>query len=105
MTYQFGEILLLSFPFSDTGAFKKRPALVLLDSNDDDVVVCRITSVRHFSSYDVFIQSWQQAGLLTPSTIRVHKIATLKKTLVDKRIGHLNQQLKEEVINTFQSFV
>lgn len=40
----FGEIVLLRFPFTDEKKFKKRPALMLIDTVDGDIVVCRITS-------------------------------------------------------------
>lgn len=40
----FREIVLLKFPFTDVDKYKKRPALVLLDTNDSDIIVCRITS-------------------------------------------------------------
>ena len=40
----FIEIILLKFSFTDVDKYKKRPALVLLDTNDSDIIVCRITS-------------------------------------------------------------
>ncbi len=40
----FGDIVLLKFPFTNTKTFKKRPALIIKDLNDNDIIVCRITS-------------------------------------------------------------
>ncbi len=87
-----GDILLLRFPFSDQGSFKKRPALMLLDAGDDDVLVARVTSRRHASTYDIEITDWSRAGLLLPSVVRLHKMATLEKTLIVKRLGRLNDK-------------
>jgi mRNA interferase MazF len=42
--YRPGEIVLLSFPFADATEVKRRPALVLLDIGDEDIVVGRVTS-------------------------------------------------------------
>ncbi len=53
--YQPGEIVLLLFPFTDMGGAKRRPALVLLDTGDTDIVVARVTSQAHQSQYDVEI--------------------------------------------------
>ncbi len=42
--FRFGEIVLIRFPFSDSSEAKKRPALILKDTEDGDVIVNRITS-------------------------------------------------------------
>jgi len=38
----FGDIVLLKFPFTDGTTYKRRPALIINDFNDGDVIVCRI---------------------------------------------------------------
>jgi mRNA interferase MazF len=35
------------------------------------------------------IQNWQEAGLLLPSVARIHKLATLEKRLIERRLGSL----------------
>lgn len=90
-TYSFGDIVLLAFPFTDTKKKKKRPALVLFDSNDGDVILCRITSQLTNTDYDYIIEDWDICGLLLPSVVRLHKIATLEKALIEKKLGFLNQ--------------
>jgi mRNA interferase MazF len=87
--YQPGDIVLLEFPFSDTIGVKRRPALVLLDVGDDDILVARVTSRITHSRFDAEIVEWEQAGLLLPSVARVHKIATLEKKLVRRKLGTL----------------
>ena len=42
--YRPGDVVLLVYPFTSGEGAKKRPALVLLDTGDDDVVAARITS-------------------------------------------------------------
>ncbi|HGJ65318.1 TPA: type II toxin-antitoxin system PemK/MazF family toxin [bacterium] len=88
-SYNFGDIVLLLFPFADTSESKKRPALILLDSGDDDILVARITSQLYQTFYDVEIISWREVGLLVPSVVRLHKLATLGKRLVDQKLGTL----------------
>ncbi len=41
--YRPGEVVLLLFPFADATGAKRRPALVLVDTGDDDIIVARIT--------------------------------------------------------------
>lgn len=87
--YQPGEILLLSFPFVDAASSKRRPALVLLDTGDEDIIVARITSQIAPTDFDVELEEWQRAGLLLRSYVRVHKVATLEKRLVERKLGTL----------------
>ena len=87
--YRPGEIVLLSFPFTDATEVKRRPALVLLDTGDEDIVVGRVTSQVAQGPFDVELAEWREAGLLLPSVVRVHKVATLGKRLVERRLGAL----------------
>ncbi|MEA1864610.1 MAG: type II toxin-antitoxin system PemK/MazF family toxin [Euryarchaeota archaeon] len=88
--YQIGEIVLLAFPYADQRGVKRRPALVLLDTGDGDVVVARVTSRQVQTMYDVKLIEWKQAGLLLLPVVRLHKLATLqKKTLAERRLGIL----------------
>ena len=77
-----GDLVLLAFPFSSGAGFKQRPALVILDSSDEDVLVARVTTQPYDSTFDVTIQGWRTAGLLAPSVARLHKIATIDNSLV-----------------------
>ncbi len=95
--YRPGEIVLLSFPFVDATKVKRRPALVLLDLGDKDIVVARVTSQVAQGPFDVELVEWKRAGLLIPSIVRVHKVATLEKRLVEQRLGALTANDWERV--------
>ena len=73
--YKFGDIVLIKFPFTDNLTFKKRPALIIKDTNDGDVIVARITSKSYNTEYDIELADWSKSGLKLPSVIRVHKLA------------------------------
>jgi len=88
-TYLPGDVVLLAFPFADTSGTKRRPALVLIDVGDQDVVVARVTSQPLSTAFDVSLDDWEEAGLVLPSVVRVHKVATLEKTLVERPLGAL----------------
>lgn len=78
-SYQSGEVILLSFPFADAAGSKRRPALVFLNTGDEDIIVARITSQIPQTDFDVELVEWQQAGLLLPSVVRVHKYSNSGK--------------------------
>ncbi len=98
---EFGDIVLLKFPFTDGTKTKKRPALIINDLNDGDIIVCRITSHIYNTKNDIFINEWEKAGLKLPSVIRVHKIATLDKELIDTNMGQINESTEMKVEKTF----
>lgn len=93
----FGDIVLLKFPFTDGKTFKRRPALVINDFEDGDIVVCRITSQIYKTKNDILIDDWDKSGLKLPSVIRVHKIATLNIELVEIIMGQIDNPTKEKV--------
>jgi mRNA interferase MazF len=93
----FGDIVLLKFPFIDGKNFKRRPALIINDFDDGDIIVCRITSQIYNSPFDVPIDRWKESGLKLPSVIRVHKLAALEKDLVEATMGKIDDPTKERI--------
>jgi len=95
----FGEIVLLKFPFTSGKTFKKRPALIINDFEDGDIIVCRITSQIYNTKNDIYIENWEKSGLRLPSVIRVHKLATLKKDMVEIVMGKISNSSKNQIKN------
>ncbi len=80
---------MISFPFAELDQTRRRPGLVLLDTGDADIVIARITSRTARTDHGVEISGWQGTGLLLPSIVRLDKLATLGKGLMDRRLGVL----------------
>ncbi len=104
-SYPIADLLLVDFPFTASGPGKPRPALVILDSGDADVVLARVTTQKPSGPFDVAIHDWQQAGLLAPSTVRVHKLATLSKTRIHKPLGALTTVDRKAVAAVLQQII
>ena len=102
-TIEIGTIVLLKFPFTDGSGFKRRPALVLRDSEDGDIVVCRITSRIYQSPHDIYLDEWSKYGLKLPSVVRVHKMATLEKYLVETIMGKIDANVLSTVRKVYIS--
>ena len=88
--YEFGDILLVDFPHSDLEQAKRRPALVILDIADADVMLAPITTRERTGPGDIEIQNWQEAGLLRQSWVRLAKVASMEKRIVARRLGRLS---------------
>src|SRR5829696_480794 len=85
-----GDIVLITFPFTDLSGSKLRPAVVLAQTNLD-VTVCFITTqIQWQEPTDVIISPSGVNGLKTHSLIRTSKIATLEKSLLKGLLGSLN---------------
>ena len=95
--FVFGDIVLLRFPFTDGISYKKRPALIVNDFDDGDIIVCRITSQIYETKNDYYLVNWSDSGLKLPSVVRVHKIATLDKSLVETKMGKLDDLSKKSI--------
>jgi len=89
LMYSFGDVLIINLPFSDGQGSKRRPVMVIKDTNDKDVLIAKITSQTYNTSYDINLQDWKKASLLSPSVVRIHKIQTLHSSLVFGHIGRL----------------
>ncbi len=98
--YSFGDIVLLAFPYTNQSQIKKCPALVLCDTNDNDVIVCRVTSKLKESEFDIAIENWEEIGLKMPSIIRLHKVATIEKSIIEKSFGKITSSYKNKIIST-----
>ncbi len=97
MPFEFGNVVLVPFPFTNLAAFKQRPAVVVSSRiyNDakPDIVIMPVTSqLRSVSSLgEVLIGEWRQANLLKPSVIKP-VFATLEQRLVIRSLGILQAQ-------------
>ena len=85
-----GDIILITFPFTDLSGSKLRPALVLAD-NSFDITVCFITTQTQWQEQtDVLIIPNATNGLRIQSYIRTSKIATLDRSLAKGLLGKLS---------------
>jgi mRNA interferase MazF len=92
MMLRLGEVVLLRIHFHQKAGAKIRPAVVLLDTGDQDLVAAPITSQTRKSEYDLAIEDWKAAGLNVASTIRIHKLTVLAKAEIVRNLGLLSQK-------------
>lgn len=87
------EVAVVPFPFVDSAATKRRPALALSAAafmrTNGHGVFAMITSARHSAwPSDVRLEAWREAGLTAPSVLR-WKLFTLPEAAVLDRLGRL----------------
>jgi mRNA interferase MazF len=95
-----GDVVSVPFPFSDVSATKRRPALVVAESDSNNIIVCPITS-KPGRDYEIKLedQDFRVGKLnLSPCYIRPNIIVTVDKSNVIRHIGNLKDEKINEVI-------
>jgi mRNA interferase MazF len=100
-----GDIILITFPFSDLTSAKVRPALILSPENpvEQDFLVALISSnvLRSISETDyklsVIDADFPETRLKTDSVFRMSKLHNLRKVLAKRRLGKVNGHLMKEL--------
>jgi mRNA interferase MazF len=76
MPYEFGDVVLVKFPFTNQIAFKQRPAVIVSNlrysqARPDAVVMAITSQLRASPGFgEVWLVEWQAAHLLKPSSIK-----------------------------------
>ena len=110
--FEFGDVVLVSFPFTDQSASKQRPAVVVssaaYDRERPDVLILAISSRGRPGGAiaEPSISQWQKAGLLKPSVLKP-LIATIERGVIRRRLGRLQtddqhalRKLLDEIIGS-----
>ncbi len=92
-----GDLVLITFPFTDLSGSKLRPAVVLSKTNLDLTVCFITTQIQWQEPSDVILNPNSTNGLKATSLIRLSKIATLDKSMSKGILGRLNQNELSEL--------
>lgn len=110
VTYKQFDVVVVPFPFTDSSATKKRPALVISDAttfnkSTNKSVMAMITTAAHSPwALDVTITDLASAGLKAKSIVRM-KLFTLDDVLVVKKIGKLAMGNRDRVKESLQQLL
>ena len=102
-----GEVVVLPFPFSDLSSSKRRPALVIVPLQGDDVILCMITSktVRDSNAIPLAHTDFAGGGLPRSSYVRPNRLFTADSRIVIRSVGKLTDSKLEQVINAIVEIV
>jgi mRNA interferase MazF len=91
---EFGDLVLVPFPFTDQSTTKRRPAVVISSAayhrERPDLLILAVTSqLRPAAGVgEALITKWKEAGLLRPSVMKP-VLATIERGLVLRTLGRL----------------
>ena len=102
-----GAVVILTFPFTNLTASKRRPALVLTSASPNSVIVAQITSQAHNDPYAIPIdhRSFAAGGIQRASFINIRHIFTAHSNLIAYEAGHLRNDIVNEAIERLVAFL
>ncbi len=92
-----GDIVLITFPFTDLSGNKNRPALVLAENRLDVTVAFISTQMKWHEKTDVTINPSEKNGLKKHSLIRLSKLATIDRDLILGKLGNVDIETIKEI--------
>ena len=106
-------IVLVPFPFDDFSSSKVRPALCLTSEigNYNHVIIAFISSKLPDNSIDSDLvirkntDIWKGTGLIADSVIRLHKMVTIPKSLIKRKLGAINKDTEKIIFELNKLFV
>jgi len=94
-----GEIVVIPFLRSDAAAGKRRPALVIADLPGADLILCQITSRKHWDSFAVPLDSseCERGEIDQPCFIRPQRLFTVEQHVILHSVGKVTTAKYDEV--------
>ena len=95
-----GDVVVVPFPFSDLTQAKRRPALVIVTLEGDDLILCQITSQAIKDNYAISLddKDFETGSLKQISNVRPNRIFTADSHIVLYKVGNLKIEKLNEVI-------
>jgi mRNA interferase MazF len=109
-SFEFGDVVLVPFPFTDQSTTKKRPAVVVSSQayhrQRPDIILMAITSQFRPANTvgEVAVHHWQSAGLLKPSVLKP-LLATIERSLVLRTMGKLHHDDRAALHNALAQII
>ena len=97
-SYSKGDVVLVSYPFSDALDFKVRPAIAVSAPHiSQDIFIVPVTSrTGNLLVGEFLMKNWKEAGLNVASAVK-RGLFTIHQSLVIKKTGSVSQQDADEL--------
>ncbi len=106
-----GEIVLIPVPFTDLSSQKRRPVIIISNTNYNqisrDMLIVAVTSNPVLVPYSFPINNADLVSgqLNKPSVVRADKVYVLAQTLIVKHIGVVKQDILERTFSILQDIL
>jgi mRNA interferase MazF len=94
-----GEIVVIPFPFSDLSSSKKRPALIIANPIQEDILLAQITSKINLNKYSIKInnQNLIEGSLPITSYVKLNRLFSADINLIKYKLGKIDKNKLNEI--------
>ncbi|MGA9382420.1 MAG: type II toxin-antitoxin system PemK/MazF family toxin [Phormidium sp.] len=100
-----GKVVLVPFPFDDLSSTKVRPAVCLTNPIGpyEHIILAFVTSKipRNLLATDIVLDTthpdFAASGLDQPSTIRLDRLMTVRKSIIRRELGELSLETQAQI--------
>ena len=105
--FERGDVILIPFPYSDLTGFKKRPALIISNSNlkGDDKICCLITSNNPKDGMLLTSNSFCGEKLPFKSWVKSYRIFSIDERIIIKKLARVDGFFLEQVKKKIDYFI
>jgi mRNA interferase MazF len=106
--YEQREVVLIPFPYSDLTGSKQRPALIISNekiNKTEDRICCLITTSAHESDLLITKDSFEKGTLPFKSWVKPHRIFTIHKDIVRKKLCVVSSKFHDKVIEKVNEYL
>jgi mRNA interferase MazF len=105
-----GDIVSVSFPFTNVSEFRKRPALVISNekvNQTGDYLLVQITSKHKKDGLSLALNDDDYSNLILPlkSYVRFHKIFLLNEALINKKVSSVTNNFRISLIKRITELI
>jgi mRNA interferase MazF len=108
IVYNQKDIVLIPFPYSDLTGSKKRPALIISNlklNKTEDRICCLVTSNTHKGDVEIKASDFQDGKLPFKSSVRAHRVFTIDKRIVIKKLCTVNKEFHDKVVKEVGKYI
>ncbi|MBI3334592.1 type II toxin-antitoxin system PemK/MazF family toxin [Candidatus Pacearchaeota archaeon] len=102
-----GDVIVVNFPYSDLKTYKRRPVLIIKVPRGEDIIACQVTAEPYEKSVEMALkkEDFHTGYLKRDSYLRVDKISSIEKYLIQYKIGRIKKEKFDEIINRIVFFL
>ncbi len=107
MKFRQGDIILIPFPYSDLTGAKRRPALIISNSNlkGNDKVCCLVTSNKISDGVLIGDKDFEEGKLPFKSFVKSHRIFCVDERIIIKKLARVGKKFHGKIKSDIDSFI
>jgi|SRR3989344_1688233 len=102
------DIVLIPFPYSDLTGSKQRPALIISNNKlnkTEDRICCLVTTNPARDCILIEKDSFKEGKLPFKSWIKPHRLFTIDKKIIKRRLCKINESLYKKVLKSLSEYI